>query len=131
MLTRQKQIRAQVQKLLDAALFAVALWLAHYIRAHWLKLSVFGGTPQIESFDEFVWLFLLIIPVAPFLLETQGFYNRPTISRRRITAWQLAKASTLAMVVLISALFIFKENPARSVIFLFGPHQHYRQRLCM
>ena len=121
MLTRQKQIRAQVQKLLDAALFAVALWLAHYIRAHWLKLSVFGGTPQIESFDEFVWLFLLIIPVAPFLLETQGFYNRPTISRRRITAWQLAKASTLAMVVLISALFIFKENPARSVIFLFGP----------
>lgn len=121
MLRRQKQIRAQVQKLLDGGLFALALWVAHYVRVRFLKVSVLGGTPEIQPFEEFIWLFLIIIPVAPLLLETQGFYNRPLLARRRTTAWQLLKASTVGMLVLISLLFLFKENPARSVILLFGP----------
>ncbi len=121
MLRRQKQIRAQVQKLLDGSLFALALWVAHYLRSQVFQVSLFGGTREIETFEEWVWLFLIIIPIAPLLLETQGFYNRPLIARRRVTGWQLLRASFLAMVVLISLLFLFKENPARSVIFLFGP----------
>ena len=111
----------QVQKLLDGSLFAVALWLAHYLRANFLKFEVFGGTADIESFDQWLRLFLFIIPIAPFLLETQNFYNRPLIAGRRSSLWQLARASFLAMVVLVFLLFLFKENLARSVIFLFGP----------
>lgn len=121
MLRRQKQIRIQVQKLLDGCLFSLALWLAHYLRANLFKVSMFGGTPDIEGFEEWVWLFLLIIPIAPLLLESQGFYTRPLIARRRVTGWQLLRASFLAMVVLVTLLFLFKENPARSVIFMFGP----------
>jgi exopolysaccharide biosynthesis polyprenyl glycosylphosphotransferase len=121
MLRRQKQIRAQVQKFLDGSLFAVALWLAHFIRSHYLKIELFGGTKEIETFYEWMWLFWLIIPVAPFLLETQGFYNRPLLASRRTTAWQLLKASFLAMVVMVSVIFLFKEIPARSVVLLFGP----------
>lgn len=121
MLRRQKQIRTQVQKLLDGSLFAVSLWLAHYLRAHVLKFEIFGGTANIEGFDEWLWLFIIIIPIAPLLLDMQGFYNRSLIPGRRVTAWQLLRASTLAMVVLVTLLFLFKENPARSVIFFFGP----------
>jgi exopolysaccharide biosynthesis polyprenyl glycosylphosphotransferase len=121
MLRRQKQIRIQVQKLLDGSLFALALWLAHYLRAHFLKVEIFGGTADIEDFGEWVWLFLIIIPVAPLLLETQGFYTRPLVARRRVTLWQLGRAAFLAVVVMISLLFVFKEPLARSVIFLFGP----------
>ena len=121
MLRRQKQIRVQVQKLLDGSLFALALWFAHYVRANFLKIAIFGGTDDIEDFGRWVWLFFIIIPVAPLLLEMQGFYSRPLIARRRTTVWQLTRASFLAMVVLISLLFLFKENLARSVIFLFGP----------
>jgi exopolysaccharide biosynthesis polyprenyl glycosylphosphotransferase len=121
MLRRQRQIRTQVQKLLDGSLFALSLWLAHYLRANVLKFEIFGGTADIEGFQDWLWLFLIIIPVAPLLLDTQGFYNRPLIARRRITAWQLLRASFLAMVVLISLLFLFKENPARSVLFFFAP----------
>ena len=121
MLRRQRRIRTQVQKLLDGSLFALSLWLAHYLRSHVFKVAVFGGTPDIEPFDEWVWLFLIIIPIAPFLLESQGFYNRPMIAGRRTTGWQLLRDSFLAMMVLISLLFVFKENPARSVVFLFGP----------
>ena len=121
MLRRQKEIRAQVHKLLDAGLFGFALWFAHYIRTTFFKVAVFGGTPEIQPFKEFFWLFPIMIVVAPVLLETQGFYSRPLRVRRRVTAWKLARACSLAMVVAISLLFIMKENPARSVIMLFGP----------
>lgn len=121
MLRRQRQLRAQVQKFLDGGLFALAIWLAHFFRGNYLKVSFFGGTPDIEPFEEWVWLFLLIIPIAPLILDTQGFYNRPLLARRRTTAWQLFKASILGMIVLISLIFLFKENPARSVVLLFGP----------
>lgn len=121
MLRRQKQIRTQVQKLLDGSLFAVSLWLAHYLRANVFKFELFGGTAEIEGFQDWLWLFFPIILIAPLLLDMQGFYNRPLIPRRRVTAWQLLRASSLAMVVLVTLLFLFKENPARSVIFFFGP----------
>ena len=121
MLRRQKEIRAQVHKLLDASLFALALWLSHYIRTNWFKVAVFGGTPEIQPLSQFIWLFPIMAAVAPLLLESQGFYSRPLLSNRLTTAWQLAKACSLAMVVSISMLFLVKENPARSVIMLLGP----------
>src|SRR5688572_23576563 len=121
MLRRQRKIHTQVQKLLDGSLFALSLWLAHYLRSHVLQIEVFGGTKEIEPWSEWVWLCLIIIPVAPLLLESQGFYSRPLIPRRRTTGWQLLRASFLAMMVMVSFLFLSKENPARSVVFLFGP----------
>ena len=54
MLRRQKQIRVQVQKLLDGSIFAVALWLAHFLRANVFKFEILGGTRDIENFGE--WL---------------------------------------------------------------------------
>jgi exopolysaccharide biosynthesis polyprenyl glycosylphosphotransferase len=121
MLRRQKQIRAQLQKLLDGCLFALALWIAWFIRHEYLRISWFGGAPEIGDFEDFVWLSWVIIPVAPLLLDVQGFYNRPLLSRRRVTIWQLFKASFVGTVVLILLAFLFKQNPARSVIILFGP----------
>lgn len=121
MLRRQREIRAQVHKLLDAGLFGLALWLAHYIRTTFFKVAVFGGTPEIQPFEQFLWLFPIIIVTAPIILETQGFYSRPLRVRRRITAWKLARACLIAVIVSISLLFFVKENPARSVILLFGP----------
>jgi exopolysaccharide biosynthesis polyprenyl glycosylphosphotransferase len=121
MLRRQKQIRAQVQKLLDGVLFGFALWLAHYLRHQYLKISVLGGTPEIEPFQQYLWLVLIVTPVAPVLLDIQGFYNRPLLGRRRTTSWQVMRASSLATIFLISLVFIFKQLPARSVILLFAP----------
>src|SRR5215213_11059746 len=107
MLRRQKQVRIQMQKLLDGFLFAAALWLAHYSRSNFLPIEIFGGTADIEPFRNtaWVWLCLLLIPIGPFLLETQSFYTRPLVARRRITFWQLGRAAFLGMIVLISLLF--------------------------
>jgi exopolysaccharide biosynthesis polyprenyl glycosylphosphotransferase len=121
MLRRQKQIRAQLQKLLDGCLFALALYLSWFIRQNYLKISWFGGYPDIENFEDFVWLGWVLVPIAPLLLDVQGFYKRPLLARRRSTAWQLFKASFAATLVLIFLVFLFKEYRARSVIMLFGP----------
>jgi exopolysaccharide biosynthesis polyprenyl glycosylphosphotransferase len=123
MLRRQKQLRIQVQKLFDGLLFGLALWLAHYVRANFLRIEVLGGTEEIEGFLDtaWVWLSLILILAGPFLLETQGFYTRRLVSRRRTTFWQLTRAAFLGAIVLVSLLFLFKELRARSVVFLFMP----------
>lgn len=123
MLRRQKQLQIQIQKLFDGLLFGLALWLAHYVRANFLRIEVLGGTEEIEGFlnTRWVWLSLFLIPVAPFILETQGFYTRLLVSRRRITFWQLTRTAFIGAIVLISLLFLLKELRARSVVFLFIP----------
>jgi exopolysaccharide biosynthesis polyprenyl glycosylphosphotransferase len=120
MLSRQRQIRAQIQKLVDASLFAVSFWLAHLIREDNATLAVLGGTPHIEPFSNYAWLLLVIIPVAPFLLELQGFYNRPMMASRRRTAWQLLKACVIIVIVVIFVTFITKNAPSRAWFILFG-----------
>lgn len=120
MLTRQKQIQVQMQKLMDACLFSISLWLAHRIREA-TGIEVFGGTKEIEPFSQFVWLILFIFPFSPLVLDMQGFYNRPLLARRTVTIWQLLKACTLVPIGTILVMFLLKDQLARSVIMLLGP----------
>ncbi|MFA6546865.1 MAG: sugar transferase [Limisphaerales bacterium] len=118
MLRRQRQIRAQVQQWADSGLFALAFWLAHGLRGE--AVNYFQGLPEIQSFDQYVWLYLLILPGTMVLLQALGFYNRPLLFSRRETAWMLSHAVTIAMFGLVTVLFLRKQELARSVIFLFG-----------
>lgn len=119
MLRRQRQIHAQIHKLVDAGLFSLAFYLAHLIRFH-VPLEVFGGTPEIHSFSRYVWLLLIIFPLSPLCLELQGFYNRPLLASRKQTVWQLFKACVVVTIAVILVMFLAKEQLARSVIILFG-----------
>ncbi len=109
----------QVNELIDACLFALALWLAYLLRVHgsnWLNLNRFE-----ENFVDFVWLYLILIPAAPMVLEAQGFYNRPLICSRRATAWVLFKACAYTTLGLIIALFLRKKMEfPRAIPILFG-----------
>lgn len=118
MLRRQQQIRARVQQWLDAGLFALAFWLAHTVRA--VAVSYSPSLPEIQPFDQYLWLYLLILPGALFLLKALGFYNRPLLFSRRETAWVLSHAAIIAVLGVVTAVFLRKQELARSVIFLFG-----------
>ena len=118
MLRRQRQIRAQVQQWVDAGLFALAFWLAHTVRA--AAVNYRPGLPEIQPFDEYLWLYLLIMPGTMLLLKALGFYSRPLLFSRRETAWVLSHAVTIAVLGVVSVLFLRKQELARSVIFLFG-----------
>lgn len=119
MLRRQRQIKIHLQQIVDGGLFALGLWLAHLMRLHAVKF--FPGLSEIHDFSRYVWMFLLIVPATPLLLKAQGFYNRPLVYSRRETFWALLKVAVLLVVGVISALFITKDELARSVVILFGP----------
>ena len=118
MLRRQRQIRAQVQQWMDAGLFALAFWLAHTVRA--LAPGYSPDLQEIQPLDQYHWLYLLIVPGTMLLLKGLGFYNRPLLFSRRETAWVLTHAVLIAMLAVVSALFLRKQELARAVIFLFG-----------
>ena len=104
--------------MVDAGLFTLGFWLAHLLR--WQAQTLFPRLDKIQPFENYLWLFLLIAPLAFFLLESQGFYNRPLLASRRLAAWQLFKAGLLSVIGVIFVMFLLREQLARSVIILFG-----------
>jgi exopolysaccharide biosynthesis polyprenyl glycosylphosphotransferase len=119
MLRRDRQIRMQVQQVMDAGLFAAGFALAYVVRSNPDFMDLFG-LDEVFPFASYLWLFLVIIPVAPMVLEAQGFYNRPLLCSRRTTAWLLFKACLFTSLGLILALFLFRTVIARGVVVLFG-----------
>jgi len=102
----------------DAALFALALWLAHLLRRN-LNWPIFENHP-LEEFREFAWLYVIIFPGVPLILEIQGFYQRQLLARRRDTVWLLFKGCTFVTIGVILVMFLFKMTLARLVIVFFG-----------
>ncbi|MCX6903711.1 MAG: sugar transferase [Verrucomicrobia bacterium] len=120
MLRRNRQLRTQLSKVSDGGLFCLALWVAHFLRS-----SLFQNLPElehrtVEPFYQFLWLWLIIFPGTPLILEWQGFYERPLLPRRSDTAWVLFRSSLLVTIGVILAMFPLKLALARSVIILFG-----------
>ena len=119
MLRRQRQIHAQIRRLVDGGLFGLSFYLAHWLRSHW-PIEIFGGTAEIQPFESFIWLWLVVIPLGPIALHWQGFYNRPLVSSRRLTAWQIFQACAVSTVMVIMVMFLLKVQLSRSVILFFG-----------
>jgi exopolysaccharide biosynthesis polyprenyl glycosylphosphotransferase len=122
MLHRDRQIRIQVYQFVDGGLFALGLWLGWLIRYHWRGLPIAGleHVDEIRDFGRYFWLFLVVIPMAPLILEWQGYYERAVFSPRRMAAWQLAKACVISSVFVILVDFMLRLNGARGVYVLFG-----------
>jgi len=119
MLRRQHQLRTSVHLILDACLFAIGFWLAHFIRAH-VPIEVFGGTAVIEPFEYYFHVFLATALIGALMLEGQGFYNRTDLTARGQMVWKLLKACGFAVISLVLVLFLLRLQLARSVIILFG-----------
>src|SRR6266404_1793735 len=119
MLRRHRLIRMQIHQLMDASLFAASFWLAYVVRSDPTVIDLLGLNP-VNEFRNYVWLYLILIPAAPFVLEAQGFYNRPLLCSRRATIWILSKSCLLTTVGLILVAYFFQMVIARSVIIWFG-----------
>ena len=130
MLRRQRQLRLHILQFLDGALCALSLWVAHFLRyqlsLHYAgqRLGVAGlrflVDPIQPFFQGYFLLFLVIIPLAPLILESQGFYKRRIVGQHAEMLWQLAKACTVNTVGLILVLYAVHIEVARGVIVLFG-----------
>src|SRR5580658_2422952 len=97
MLLRDRQFRIKVNQLIDGCLFALGLWLAWLIRFYWTQFGPKGvdailgnnaadlifrhrDVDAIAPFADYLWLFLVVIPMAPLVVEWQGFYERSIFS---------------------------------------------------
>ena len=124
MLRRDRQVRLQVHQWIDGCIFALGLWVSHAIRRtigygiHWQGIN-FQADP-IGDFSQYFWLFLILIPMAPLVLEWQGYYANPIFAPRSQRAWQLSKACISCTVGLILVEAFLRRPTARGVFVLFG-----------
>src|ERR1041384_8379661 len=119
MLRRDRLIRMQIHQFLDAGLFALSFWLAYALRANPFLVHYFHQD-SVSPFEKYRWLYLILIPSVPLVLEAQGFYERPILCSRATTAWQLFKGCVLISLGLVLTLFVFRSDIARWVPVWFG-----------
>ncbi len=119
MLRRNRQIKMQIQQMLDACLFGVSFLLAWGIRSYPDIIQVLG-LPAINWAESYLWLYITLIVAGPLVLETQGYYDRPLLSTRRTALWPLFRGCLLTTVGLVLVLFFFRMDFPRGVAILFG-----------
>ena len=93
--------------------------MAYALRANpdviaWLKLE------PASPFANFAWLYLVLIPATPLVLESQGFYDHPPLCSRRAILWPLFKGCVLITVGLMLTVYVFHLVVARGIFILFG-----------
>ena len=119
MLRRDRQIRTVIHQLADAGLFALAFWMAYALRSNpdiitWLKLE------PASPFENFAWLYLVLIPATPLVLESQGFYDHSPLCSRGAILWPLFKGCVLITVGLMLTVYVFHLIVARGIFISFG-----------
>jgi exopolysaccharide biosynthesis polyprenyl glycosylphosphotransferase len=128
MLQRDRQIRTQVHQLADACLFAASFWLSYAVRGNptftdWINGMLPEGheLPIIppEMFQNVWWLYFALVPAAPLVLESQGFYNRPAVNSRMALLWPLLRGSLIVTLGIVVLLFFFKAPAPRGMAFIF------------
>jgi len=121
MLQRDRQIRTQIQQVADACLFAVSFWLAFSLRGtsffhDWIGLE----NIHADAFDRVAWLIFAVALAAPFVLQSQGFYNRQVVSSRMMMFWPLTRSCIIVTTGLVLLFFLFRANAPRGVAVLFA-----------
>jgi len=117
---KQREIFIQFNQVSDALVIAAVFWLSHVFREElaFRYPSIFS---LIAPFRYYKWLYLIILPLFPFLLDLNGFYTRPYGYRHRLTLWILVKSVALcALIVIAAAYFLQLAAASRGVIVLFA-----------
>ena len=118
MLARKQELNTQLQQLIDALLLAVSLWLAYVLRLYgtfWFNLA-----NMIDPFRNYQWLFVVIMPFGPIMLDLQGFYQTPLNKTLWRSFVQILRAMVgLTIIVSACVLFLRLQLVNRTVPLLF------------
>jgi exopolysaccharide biosynthesis polyprenyl glycosylphosphotransferase len=125
----RREFITQVNQIGDALLIALVFWLAHAVREQLaflfpFRYQVYGYTIEfgvIAPFRYYKWLYLIILPLYPFLLDINGFYSRARGLRRRNTVWILFKSCAICVLAIMAAMYFFRLSMlSRGVVMLFA-----------
>ncbi|MBR5691732.1 MAG: hypothetical protein IKX46_07275, partial [Verrucomicrobia bacterium] len=110
-----------MQMLLDAGLCMLGLWFSHALRAQ-IDVGFLPDPSDIEGFERFTWVMILIPLLTPFIFYTQGYYTRDLLPHSRVRHYAaLGRGCLLLFMIIILAMFLMKWTRARSVLLLFLP----------
>ncbi|MBM3860432.1 MAG: sugar transferase [Verrucomicrobia bacterium] len=120
MLQQQRDIYIDLHQLLDALVIAFVFWVAHVLREQ-LAIQFPENFVMVVPFSQYKWLYLIILPLYPFLLNANGFYSRPFHVPLPQTLWILSKsASICALIVIVAMYFLSLTMLSRGFIVLFA-----------
>jgi exopolysaccharide biosynthesis polyprenyl glycosylphosphotransferase len=122
MLQRDHHFRTQVQQVADVCLFAMAFGLSFALRGNQTFSRLFFGLDAVsgDTFYRIVWLYLVIFPFVPPILESQGFYNRRMTGSRPVMIWSLIRGCFIVTIGLVLFIYLLKLVVPRGVVTLFG-----------
>jgi exopolysaccharide biosynthesis polyprenyl glycosylphosphotransferase len=120
MARRDRQIRIVIHQWMDACLFALSFWLAYALRTHPEISRLLGLNPVPVSFEAYLWVYLILIPAAPLILEAAGFYRRPILGPRWNTFVSLLRGCVLICMGLTLLLFFSQLLTPRWMVVWFG-----------
>jgi exopolysaccharide biosynthesis polyprenyl glycosylphosphotransferase len=125
----RREFITQVNQIGDALLIALVFWLAHALREQLaflfpFRYQVYHYTIEfgiIGSFRQYKYLYLIILPLYPFLLDINGFYSRARGLIRRNTFWILCKSCAICVLAVMAAMFFFHLSMlSRAVVMIFA-----------
>ena len=122
MIHERQYIFLRINMVVDMVLAMVALVAAYYTRG--LVAAVLSEAelflplplwfPAVAPYDEphlfreYVWLFPTCAVLWPAMLNRWGYYDLYDLHRADARRWCVVKASVLSVVILVSAIFVFK-----------------------
>jgi len=127
--SKRREFIIQANQISDALLIALIFWFAHAFREQLAFLFPFKyrilGYPiefaVIAPFRYYKWLYLIILPLYPLLLDINGFYTRAHGLRRRNTLWILGKSCAICALSVMAAMYLLRYTAlSRSVVILFA-----------
>ena len=102
--TKHREIATQFSQITDALVIALMYYVAHAIRNE-LAYRYPLQFSMIADFRYYKWLYLIILPVAPLLLDINGYYNRPLGLRPGHTLTVLMKSVLLSALLVIALMY--------------------------
>lgn len=115
---RRREILLKLTQAFDGLMLGLVFWLTHQSRS--LLGERYESLAPIPEFDRFLWLLAIIVPLAPIVLEFQGFYNHPLRKKPGDSLRQVGKGLLwMALIFGLCVIFLKWSAESRSVLLLF------------
>lgn len=117
---KRREIFIQFNMLSDALVLVFVFWFAHAFRQE-LAYRDPLAFPLIAGFRYYKWLYLVIIPLYPLLLDINGHYDHSRRGQTPQVLWTILKSVATATLVIIAIMYFFQLSLlSRGVILLFA-----------
>jgi exopolysaccharide biosynthesis polyprenyl glycosylphosphotransferase len=118
--SKQRELFIQTNQISDAIIVAVMFWAAHYVREQ-LAFLYPVQISMVAPFRYYKWLYLIILPALPLLLDINGYYDRSFRGGLGNTLWILIKSVGICALIVIASMYFLKlTGLSRGVIALFA-----------